>query len=166
MAVLRTTGAPAATPDAAVPDTRGHRHLVEYGLIALLALTVRIAYLLIFKHPVRVGGDAYFYHYGANLLVDGRGFIDAYRLHNGVVAQTADHPPGTIIVLAAASLLGMRSFFWHQLEMCVLGTATVVVIAMIARRPARRRWPQACSLLCTRTCGSTTPWSCPRPSSS
>ncbi|GAC1533070.1 MAG: hypothetical protein NVS3B12_12010 [Acidimicrobiales bacterium] len=116
-------------------------------MIALLALTVRIAYLVVFKHPVSVGGDAYYYHHGANLLVDGRGFIDAYRLRNGVVAQTADHPPGTIVVLAAASLLGMRSFFWHQLQMSVLGTATVVVIAVIARRLAGRRAALAAGLI-------------------
>jgi peptidoglycan/LPS O-acetylase OafA/YrhL len=104
--------------------------------VGLVALAVRLGYLLVFKHPDFVGGDAYWYHHGANLLVDGKGFIDPYRLKNGVVAQTADHPPGTILVLAAASLFGMRSFFWHQLEMCVLGSATVVVVAIIARQLA------------------------------
>jgi peptidoglycan/LPS O-acetylase OafA/YrhL len=114
---------------------RWHLELLAVGLIAL---AVRIAYLLVFKHPDYVGGDAYWYHHGANLLVDGKGFIDPYRYKNGVVAQTADHPPGTILVLAAASLFGMRSFFWHQIEMCVLGSGTVVVIAVIARRLAGR----------------------------
>ena len=112
---------------------RLHLQLLAIGLIAL---AVRLAYLLVFKHPDYVGGDAYWYHHGANLLVDGKGFIDPYRYKNGVIAQTADHPPGTILVLAAASLFGMRSFFWHQLEMSLLGSVTVVVIAMIARQLA------------------------------
>ncbi len=114
---------------------RWHLELLAVGLIAL---AVRLAYLLVFKHPDYVGGDAYWYHHGANLLVDGKGFIDPYRYKNGVIAQTADHPPGTILVLAAASLFGMRSFFWHQLEMCLLGSATVVVVAVIARQLAGR----------------------------
>ena len=124
-------------PESERPGSRRWR----LGLVVLgaLALAVRVGYVLAYKHPVSVGGDAYYYHYGANLLVDGRGFIDAYRFHNGVIAQTADHPPGTILVLAAASALGMRSFFWHQLELCALGSVTVVVIAVIARRLAGPR---------------------------
>ena len=129
-------GADSARAAAPAISRRWRWQLVGLGLAAL---AVRVGYVLAFKHPVFVGGDAYWYHHGANLLVDGHGFIDAYRYRNGVVAQTADHPPGTILVLAAASLLGMRSFFWHQLEMCVLGSATVVVIAVTARQVAGRR---------------------------
>jgi peptidoglycan/LPS O-acetylase OafA/YrhL len=113
-----------------------HRWRLQLLAVGLIALAVRLGYLLVFKHPDFVGGDAYWYHHGANLLVDGQGFIDPYRYHNGVIAQTADHPPGTILVLAAASLFGMRSFFWHQLELCVLGSATVVVVAVITRKLA------------------------------
>ncbi|HZQ58078.1 MAG TPA: acyltransferase family protein [Acidimicrobiales bacterium] len=114
------------------------RWRVQLLCLAVIGLAVRIGYLLAFKHPAYVGGDAYFYHHGANLLVDGKGFIDPYRYRNGVVAQSADHPPGTFLVLAAASLFGMRSFFWHQLEMSVLGTATVVLVALVAKQLAGR----------------------------
>lgn len=125
---------PEPGPADQAPAVRSHR--LGYAAIGLFALAVRVTYLLAFKHPVSIGGDAYYYHYGANLLVKGYGFIDAYRFHNGVIAQTADHPPGTILVLAAASVFGMRSFFWHQLEMCLMGSATVIVIAVIARQLA------------------------------
>ena len=120
----------------ATDATGARRWRLQLLAIGLIALAVRLGYLLVFKHPDYVGGDAYWYHHGANLLVDGKGFIDPYRYKNGVVAQTADHPPGTILVLAAASLFGMRSFFWHQLEMTLLGSVTVVVIAVIARQLA------------------------------
>jgi len=133
MAAVRST-VPIAPAIPLTEHRRGHR--AGYVAIFLFALAVRVGYVLAYKHPVSIGGDAYYYHYGANLLVQGRGFIDAYRFHNGVIAQTADHPPGTILALAAASLFGMRSFFWHQLEMCVLGSATVVVIAVVARQLA------------------------------
>ncbi|GAC1312630.1 MAG: hypothetical protein NVSMB12_02970 [Acidimicrobiales bacterium] len=132
-AVSTVVAAPAAS---ASPPARSADRRIGYLAIGALALAVRVAYVLAFKHPVSIGGDAYYYHYGANLLVKGYGFIDAYRFHNGLIAPTADHPPGTILVLAAASLLGMRSFFWHQLEMCLLGSATVVVVAVIARQLA------------------------------
>jgi peptidoglycan/LPS O-acetylase OafA/YrhL len=139
-----------AVPDAPAPGARtwqarllgegpdARRWRVQLLCLGVIALAVRVGYVLAFKHPDYVGGDAYFYHHGANLLVDGKGFIDPYRYRNGVVAQSADHPPGTFLVLAAASLFGMRSFFWHQLEMCLLGSATVVVIAVIAKELAGR----------------------------
>ena len=107
-------------------------------ILGALGLAVRLTYLLVWKHPFAVGGDAYWYHYGANLLATGHGFIDAYRYHNHVIAQTADHPPLTILFLAAASVLQAKSFFWHQLEMCALGAGTVVVIAATARQVAGR----------------------------
>ncbi len=118
--------------------TDARRWRVQLLCLGVIALAVRVGYVLVFKHPDYVGGDAYFFHHGANLLVDGKGFIDPYRLRNGVVAQSADHPPGTFFVLAFASLFGMRSFFWHQLEMCLLGSGTVVVIAVIANDLAGR----------------------------
>jgi peptidoglycan/LPS O-acetylase OafA/YrhL len=103
-------------------------------VLGAFALAVRVGYVLTYKHPVAIGGDAYQYHYGANLLADGRGFIDAYRYRlQGAVMQSADHPPGTTVLLAVASVLGMRSFFWHQLVMCLVGSVTVVIIAVTAR---------------------------------
>jgi len=130
---------PLATDPVAADRPAPRRVWVELAVIGVVALAVRVGYVFLYKHPVFVGGDAYWYHHGANLLVDGHGFIDAYRYHNGVVAQTADHPPLTIVVLAAASLFGMRSFFWHQLELCLLGSITVVVVAYTARQLAGRR---------------------------
>jgi type III secretory pathway component EscS len=108
-------------------------------LIGGVALAVRVGYLLAYKHPVFIGGDPYWYHYGANLLADGHGVIDAYLYKRGITAQSATHPPGTLFVLAAASLLGMRSFFWHQLVMCLLGSLTVVIIAATANLIAGHR---------------------------
>jgi 4-amino-4-deoxy-L-arabinose transferase-like glycosyltransferase len=122
---------------AAVPHrAAGNRHLL---LVGALALAVRVIYILGWKHPDFIGGDAYWYHYGAQLLVDGHGFIDAYRYKNGIVAGTADHPPMTILVLAAGDLVGLNSFFWQQLFMAVVGSGTVVVLAITAARLAGRR---------------------------
>jgi hypothetical protein len=56
---------------------RDRRWLVWIGLIAVAGLALRIAYVLITKNPRAVGGDSFYYHHGANLLVDGRGFVPA-----------------------------------------------------------------------------------------
>lgn len=114
------------------------RSRVELAALFALALAVRVTYVLGWKHPYHIGGDAYWYHYGANLLVSGHGFIDAWRYRSGIVAQTADHPPMTILVLAAASLVGLKSVLAHQLELCLMGSGTVVVIALVARQLAGR----------------------------
>ncbi len=131
------TDAPAAPVDAGRSAPRRWR--IELGIVGAVALAGRVVYVLGWKHPVFIGGDAYWYHYGAQLLVDGHGFIDAYRYKIGIVAGTADHPPVTVLFLAFCDLFGMRSFFWQQLDMCVVGSCTVVLIAAIARQLAGRR---------------------------
>jgi 4-amino-4-deoxy-L-arabinose transferase-like glycosyltransferase len=107
-------------------------------LVGVLALAVRVVYVFGWKHPVTLMGDAYWYHYGANLLASGHGFIDAYKYKNGIVAQTADHPPLTTFVLALAALCGLRSILSQQLVMCCFGTGTVIIIAVTANRVAGR----------------------------
>jgi peptidoglycan/LPS O-acetylase OafA/YrhL len=89
---------------------------------------------------VPIAGDPYYYHHGANLLADGEGFPHPFRLledHQRVAG--ADHPPGYIIVLAAASLVGLRSFLAHQLWSCVLGAAAVAMTGIAGRRVAGPR---------------------------
>lgn len=112
---------------------------MSLAAIAAVALAVRVAYvLLVRRHPPLVG-DAYQFHYGANLLADGKGFIDAlgYKVH--LVRQSAQHPPVYTVFLALPSFLGLRSFLDHQLWSCLLGTATVVVVGLAGRRIAGDR---------------------------
>ena len=84
---------------------RDRRWFVWLGVLAVGGLVLRIAYVLITKNPRAVGGDSFYYHYGANLLVDGRGFPDPIQLlqfHNETPG--AAHPPGYILALAIPSL--------------------------------------------------------------
>lgn len=110
------------------------------GAICLGGLVVRIGYTLAFQHPFSLTGDPSQYHYGANLLVDGKGFIDAfyYRVL-GQVRQTALHAPLYTVALAVPSLAGLRSVLDHQLWSCVIGTGTIAVVALVARRVAGPR---------------------------
>jgi 4-amino-4-deoxy-L-arabinose transferase-like glycosyltransferase len=87
------------------------------------------------------GGDAYYYHHAANLLVAGKGFINPF-LYYGWQHQTvptASFPPGFVFVLAAASLVGFKSFFAHRIWCCVIGTGAIVVGGLTGREIAGRR---------------------------
>jgi hypothetical protein len=110
------------------------------GAICVAGLVVRAGYTLAFQHPFALTGDPSQYHEGANLLVDGKGFIDAsYYRALGQVRQTALHAPLYTIALALPSLVGLRSVLDHQLWSCVIGTGTIVVVALVARRVAGPR---------------------------
>jgi 4-amino-4-deoxy-L-arabinose transferase-like glycosyltransferase len=100
---------------------------------------IRLASVLGRPHR-RPGGDAYYYHYAANLLVAGKGFIDPFRynLHPHHYVQTASWPPGFVFVLAAASLVGFKSFFAHRVWCCVIGAAAAVVAGVAGREIAGR----------------------------
>jgi 4-amino-4-deoxy-L-arabinose transferase-like glycosyltransferase len=124
-----------------VPNLRSpapHRprgFLPVLGLVALAALVVRVGYVLGWHHPAVVGGDSFYYHYGANLLADGKGFPHPYRLlQDHVNTPGAQHPPLYLVALALGSVVGLDTYLDHQLLSCLLGTGTVVVIGLIAAR--------------------------------
>ena len=107
----------------------------------LLAITVavgaaiRVGYIVGWRRDATVGGDPYYYHYGANLLADGHGFISplAYTA-NHHVQQAADHPPLYIAYLALWSLIGVRSALGHMLASVLLGLGTIVLVGLAGRR--------------------------------
>ncbi len=107
--------------------------------LMLIALAVRVVYVLGWHHPATVGGDNFYYHHGANLFADGKGFPHPYPyIRDGVTTPGAQHPPLYVVVLGLGSLVGLRSFLDHQLISCVLGTLTVGVIGLTGRRIAGR----------------------------
>ncbi len=96
--------------------------------MTLVALAVRIVFVLHYENPSPLAGDATYYHLFANLVADGRGFVDPYR-H----AADATHPPLYTLALAASSLVGLRSVLDHQLWSCVLGSSMVIVVGVTGR---------------------------------
>ena len=125
------------------PDTEHHpgrRWWVGLGAISVMGFAVRLATVL--GRPNRTpGGDAYYFHYAANLLVEGHGFIDPwhYNAHPSQIVQTADWPPLFVFVLAASSVVGFKSFFAHRVWCCVIGTAAITVCGLTGREIAGRR---------------------------
>jgi len=128
------TGAPAPT------DRRDRRFAIGLAVCALIGLGVRLAYALVAHAAYEPLGDPFFYHHGANLLVDGGGFDQPYLLAvAGRAVEAADHPPLYLLTLASASLVGLRSVTEHLVLSCLIGTATIPVVGLVGRRIGGRR---------------------------
>ena len=105
------------------------------ALIVLAALAWRVGYVLITKRTAGVWGDAFNYHYGADLLAEGKGFIDPLRYEfAGLTFPSAYHPPLYFVYLAAWGVLGLKSILWQRLVSCLLGAVTVGLIGYLGRR--------------------------------
>lgn len=111
--------------------------------IVAVAFVIRWGYVLEFRRdqascnlmpPMQICGDAFNYHNGANLLADGKGYIDPLMLQTaGVARATAAHPPLYMTYLAAWSALGARTVLWHQFASVVIGLGAVIAVALAAR---------------------------------
>lgn len=117
-------------------DGAGSRPWV-LGLAAatLLGLVVRLWYLGWHDVPSQPGFlvnfDPIFYHRQANAVADGLGFIAP---HLPGRQPSAGHPPLLVVVLAAASRLGLDTFEAHRVVTAVIGTAVVPVVGLLAGR--------------------------------
>ncbi len=99
--------------------------------MAVLGFAVRLTYILVSRQDIDFGGDARFYHLGANLLADGKGFTSPFV--TGHAVQAGEHPPLYLVYLSFASWLGFTSTLSHLVWSAFLGTGTVVVIGVAGR---------------------------------
>jgi 4-amino-4-deoxy-L-arabinose transferase-like glycosyltransferase len=106
---------------------------VALVVVVLGALVVRIAYVFAYRRDFDPGGDAFFYHSGANLLADGKWFISPQFYKVGIHRQAAEHPPLYLVYLAIPSLLGIKSVLTHLLWSCLLGAGTVWLVGLLGR---------------------------------
>ncbi len=145
---MATATAPAALPGTTnVPSpgevsdgSEARRWWTWLGVITLAGFGIRLGTVL--GRPNRQpGGDAYYFHNAANLLVEGYGFIDPWLFtrHPHEFVQTADWPPLFVFVLAMTSVVGLKSFFAHRVWCCVIGAAAITVCGLTGREIAGRR---------------------------
>ncbi len=114
---------------------RSARFETKLLVIVVAALVWRVAYVLVTKRHADLWGDAFGYHFGANLLAEGKGFIDPLRYEfAGLTFPSAYHPPLYFVYLAGWSLIGMKSVLWHRLVSCLLGAVTVGLVGYLGRR--------------------------------
>ena len=110
---------------------RWHFRLIA---ISLVGLGLRIGYVYLYRRHAAPTGDAFFYHYQANLLVAGKWFINPYQyFYFKHAAPAADHPPLWTLVLALASLVGIKSFFAQILWSCMIGSVAVWLVGLAGR---------------------------------
>ena len=115
------------------------RFRLALGGLAVAALLLRVAYVWRTRALLPFG-DAFYYHEQANLIADGRGFIEPYTwVREQRAVATAFHPPLWSATLSVFSFLGVRSWTGHRLVGCLLGAAGVVVIGLLAREVGGRR---------------------------
>jgi 4-amino-4-deoxy-L-arabinose transferase-like glycosyltransferase len=119
---------------------RPSRFTLGLAAICLLALALRVVYVLTVKHHQKLWGDAFFYHWQADGLLHGENFpIPHLYKFNHISWPAADHPPIWTILLAGADLLGLRSYEAHKLFACVIGSGTVAAVGLVGRRIASDR---------------------------
>lgn len=119
------------------------------GAVALAGLALRVVEVLVVR-PTRASGDGYviagdslYYHFQANALAKGLGYIiplgaDLRPVTAGsdLITPSAAHPPLYSTYLALWSKLGVDSITGHRLASCLVGTATIVLVGLLARRLA------------------------------
>jgi 4-amino-4-deoxy-L-arabinose transferase-like glycosyltransferase len=100
--------------------------------IALLALGVRVAWVIANRHSPWAG-DALQYWWQGWHLANGEGWHRVYEPD----LPTAEYPPLHIILVAFTRLIGLEDFHDEQLFFAVVGTGTVVLVALLARAVTR-----------------------------
>ncbi len=116
-------------------NSRNRSFLIAVLTIAVIALAVRVAFVLVVNPTLPDPGDATAYHLLANNLADGHGYIrpfDFKILH--VSRPTAEYPPLFPALLSVPAYLGAKSVDAQRLFLCFVGAGTVALIGFLGRR--------------------------------
>jgi 4-amino-4-deoxy-L-arabinose transferase-like glycosyltransferase len=128
--------APAADARAAA-----RRFWVSLSGITAVALAWRIFYVIHERGRIVLNGDAAYYHWEANLVAKGFGFIDPTRYELfGLKTPSAGHPPAYMLYLAGVSKFIGTSELTHRLASTLLGAGAVFMIGVLARRIFGNDW--------------------------
>jgi 4-amino-4-deoxy-L-arabinose transferase-like glycosyltransferase len=121
------------------PESR--RFWLGLSGITLLALAWRVFYVIHERGRILLNGDAAYYHWEANLVAKGYGFIDPTRYELfGNKTPSAGHPPAYMLYLAGVSRFIGTSQLTHRLASTLLGAAAVFTIGVLARHIFKNDW--------------------------
>ena len=101
---------------------------LRLAAIAAGGLAVRLIYTLVLTPHLRGLGDATYYHELAQGLGAGRGFLEPT-----FGTPTALHPPLFPLILAVPAWLGIDGYEAQRVVVCLIGTATIVGVGLLAR---------------------------------
>jgi 4-amino-4-deoxy-L-arabinose transferase-like glycosyltransferase len=104
------------------------------------AVALRLLYVLVLARHVPMAGDSQFFNIEANLVADGKGYVEPFvEAAYGLSVPTAAHPPLYPTLLAGLSLVGFDGVLSHRALGALLGGVTIVLIALIGRRVGGER---------------------------
>jgi 4-amino-4-deoxy-L-arabinose transferase-like glycosyltransferase len=104
------------------------------------AVALRLLYVLVLARHVPMAGDSQFFNAEANLVADGKGYVEPFvQAAYGISVPTAAHPPLYPTLLAGLSALGFDGVLAHRALGAFLGGVTIVLIALIGRRVGGER---------------------------
>ena len=118
-------------------DLASPRFALALTVIALVALGIRIAFVVVVAPRVPTLGDASAYHLLAEHLAHGGGYIrpfDNLLLH--VQRPTAEYPPLFPALLSLPARLGAHSVDQQRIFLAFVGAGTVALVGLLGRRVA------------------------------
>jgi 4-amino-4-deoxy-L-arabinose transferase-like glycosyltransferase len=110
---------------------------VKLALVALVALAIRILFIVIVAPSVPQLGDASAYHLLAENLAHGRGYIRPFDFQRlGLLHPTAEYPPLFPAMLSVAARLGVHSVDGQRIVCACIGAVTVTIVGLLGRHVA------------------------------
>jgi 4-amino-4-deoxy-L-arabinose transferase-like glycosyltransferase len=121
---------------------RGRLSSFNWALIGIAAagVAIRLLYVYVLSPDVKGVGDWYYFHWGANLLASGHGFIEPFTYtYFGQSFPSASHPPLWMVLLSGVSELGFTHPHAHRAVGAVVGGGTIIALGLLGRRVAGER---------------------------
>ena len=112
-----------------------YRFEIVLAAIALVALAIRILFVVVVAPKVPMLGDSNAYHLLAEQLARGDGYIrpfDKLLLH--VQRPTAEYPPLFPILLSVPTRLGADTVEQQRIFLAFVGAGTVALVGLLGRR--------------------------------
>jgi 4-amino-4-deoxy-L-arabinose transferase-like glycosyltransferase len=117
--------------------------------LAAAGAGLRALYLFTVARHVTGAGDWHFYTWQANLIAEGKGFIEPFKyLFDHHVSPSAGHPPLYPLALSVVSKLGGTSELSHRALGLILGACTIVLVGLLGRRAGGERLGLLAAVLC------------------
>ncbi len=119
------------------------------GGVLALAFAVRAIYALRSAPPLNFVEDDYFFYWTGQQLAQGHGYVSPVATFFHLPSRlTAEHPPLYPLMLAGMSKLGFASVNAQRMFNVAVGTVTVLLVALLARRLAGPRAGLVAGVLC------------------
>jgi 4-amino-4-deoxy-L-arabinose transferase-like glycosyltransferase len=105
--------------------------------VCACGLGIRLVYVFVTKSGAALQGDAFYYHYQAQLNLKGHWFVDPsvfFSKHPvAALIPSAQHPPLFTLFLTFGDLFGLKTTNDQLVLVCLVGTATILLTGLVTR---------------------------------